>query len=223
MQSTVTGNRKLGLFVLISIGLLIVAIYFIGKKQQLFGSTFVVNSIFTDISGLQIGNNVRYSGINVGIIDNITQMTDSTVKVEMLINEETRKYIRKNAKAIIGSDGLMGNKIVVITPGTPDNKQLVNNDVIETVEAISMDDIMFKIKVTSDNAADITTDLALIIDNISSGRGTIGKLFMDTVFAENIDQTLINIKQGAGGFDKNMKAASKSVFLRGFFKKKKKQ
>lgn len=222
MQTKTGNNTKLGLFVVISIALLIVAIYFIGKKQQLFGKTYSVNSVFKDISGLQIGNNVRYSGINVGIVNDIAQTTDSTVKVEMLINENTRKYIRKNAKAIIGSDGLMGNKIVVITPGTPDNANLSDGDYIQTVQAVNMDDILSQIKVTSDNTAEITTDLAIIVKNISDGKGTIGKLFMDTVFAENIDQTLINIKQGAGGFEKNMNAASKSIFLRGFFKKKKK-
>ncbi|MCC6372380.1 MAG: MCE family protein [Bacteroidia bacterium] len=222
MSNKTANNTRLGLFVSLSIALLITGIYFIGKKQQLFGNTFIVNSVFKDISGLQIGNNVRYSGINVGIIDNIEQITDTTVKVEMLLDESTRKYIRKNAKAIIGSDGLMGNKIVVITPGTPDKAQLANNDNIQTAQAISLDDILLKIKISSDNAADITTNLGLIVRNISNGKGTVGKLFMDTVFAENINQTLINIKQGAGGFDNNMKAASKSVFLRGFFKKKKK-
>lgn len=222
MQTKTGNNTRLGLFVTISIALFMAGIYFIGKKQQLFGNTFMVNSIFKDISGLQVGNNVRYSGINVGIIDNIVQITDTTVKVEMVVDESTRKYIRKNAKALIGSDGLMGNKIVIITPGTPDKAQLSDNDNIQSTQAISMDDIMLKIKITSDNAADITTNLGLIIRNISNGKGTVGKLFMDTVFAKNIDQTLINIKQGAGGFDNNMKAASKSVFLRGFFKKKKK-
>jgi phospholipid/cholesterol/gamma-HCH transport system substrate-binding protein len=222
MQPKTKNNTRLGLFVAISVVLLIAGIYFIGKKQQLFGSTFVVNSVFKDIGGLQIGNNVRYTGINVGIIDNIIQMTDTTVKVEMLLNEATRKYIRKNAKAIIGSDGLMGNKIVIISPGTPDRPELSNNDIIQSMQSVSLDDIMLKLKVTSDNAAEITTNLGLIVRNITNGKGTVGKLFMDTIFAQNIDQTLINIKQGAGGFDNNMKAASKSFFLRGFFKKKKK-
>lgn len=214
-------NTRLGLFVSISIALLIAGIYFIGKKQQLFGNTFMVNSVFKDISGLQIGNNVRYSGINVGIIEDIEQISDTTVLVKMLLNESNRQYMRKNAKAIIGSDGLMGNKIVIITPGTLDKPVLAHNDIILTAQAISFDDILMKIKISSDNAAEITTDLGVIVRNISSGKGTVGKLFMDTVFAENIDQTLINIKEGAGGFDKNMKAASKSVFLRGLLKKKK--
>src|SRR5436305_776618 len=105
MQNT-TGNKiRLGIFLSVGIGLFIVGIYFIGQRQQLFHDTFHISGIFKDISGLQVGNNVRFSGINVGVIESIQQVTDSTVKVDMMIDEKTRKFIKKNAKATIGSDG----------------------------------------------------------------------------------------------------------------------
>jgi len=216
-----TGNKmKLGIFVSIVTVLLIVGIYFIGKKQQMFGSTFHVSGIFKDISGLEVGNNVRFSGINVGVIKDIQQITDSTVRVDMIIDEKTRKFIKKNAKAIIGSDGLMGNKIVSIIPGTIGEHELSNNDTIETAQTVNIDDILIKIKKTSDNAANITGDLAFIIKNIRDGKGTIGKLFSDSAFAQNVDDALVNIKQGAGGFKQNMDAASHNFLLKGFLKKK---
>src|ERR1035437_7874398 len=133
-----TGNKiRLGIFVFIGITLFIAGIYFIGQRQQLFSSTFHVSGIFKDISGLQVGNNVRFSGINVGIVDDIQQITDSTVKVDMLVEARTRKFIKKNAKAIIGSDGLMGNKIVLIVPGTAGQPELSDNDIIETSRLVS--------------------------------------------------------------------------------------
>jgi phospholipid/cholesterol/gamma-HCH transport system substrate-binding protein len=218
------GNKiRLGIFVSAGFALLIVGIYFIGAKQQLFNNTFHVSGVFKNISGLQIGNNVRFSGINVGIVDAIEQLTDTTVKVDMLIDEDTRKFIKKNAKAIIGSDGLMGNKIVSITPGTPGEKPLSDNDVIGTEAPVSMDDILIKLKVTGDNAATITSDLAVVMTNIREGKGTIGKLLMDTAMANEVDQAVVNIKQGAGGFKQNMNAASNTILLRGYFKKKKKE
>lgn len=214
---------KLGIFVSISITLFIVGIYFIGQRQQLFSSTFQISGIFRDISGLQVGNNVRFSGINIGIVENIEQITDSTVKVDMVINEDTRKFIKKNAKAIIGSDGLMGNKIVLIIPGPVGKKELHDNDTIETAQAVSMDDILIKIKMTADNAAIITEDLAIIMESIRAGKGTIGKLLMDSTLAQNLDGAIVNIKQGAGGFKKNMDAAGENVLLRGLFKRKNKE
>ncbi|MDO8999635.1 MAG: MlaD family protein [Bacteroidota bacterium] len=222
MQKTTGNKMKLGIFVTLSISLFILGIYLIGQRQQLFSSTFQISGIFKDISGLQVGNNVRFSGINVGIIDNIKQITDTTVQVDMLIDENARKFMKKNAKAIIGSDGLMGNKLILIIPGAYGKAELADNDFIETTQPVSMDDILIKIKIASDNAANITENISAITQNIREGKGTIGKLFMDSTMGENVDQALINIKQGAGGFKQNMTAASHNFLLKGYFKNKEK-
>ncbi len=206
MQKSSGNKIRLGIFVTITIALFIVGVYFIGQKQQMFSRTFHVSGVFKDISGLQIGNNVRYSGINVGIVEDIQQVTDSTVKVDMQIEDKTRKFMKKNVKAIIGSDGLMGNKIMIIIPGAPGKEELSDNDIIQTTQPISMDDILFKVKVTSDNMADITTNLSTITASVSEGKGTIGKLLMDSTMAKNVGQAFVNIKQGAGGFKQNMDA-----------------
>jgi phospholipid/cholesterol/gamma-HCH transport system substrate-binding protein len=216
-----TGNKiKLGMFVSTAILLLIAGIYFIGSKQQLFSNTFTVNCVFHDISGLKSGNNVRFSGINVGIVEDIEQLTDSTVMVSMRIKEHSRKFMKTDARAVIGSDGLMGNKIVIIVPGEGGGKVLADNDVIGTTQPVNIDDIMGKLKVTSDNVASITGDLASVMKNIREGKGAIGKLLMDSTTGENVEDAVVNIKKGAGGFKKNMDAASHNVLLRGFLRKK---
>ena len=214
---------KLGIFVSSGLILLILIIYFIGDKQQLFNKTFQISGIFKDVSGLQVGNNVRFSGINVGVIESIEIVSDTAVRVRFNIDESTRKFIKKDAKITIGSDGLMGNKVAIIIPGTIGKKEIQNNDVVVTTIPVSMDEIMINLKTTTTNAAFITEDLSVIMGNIREGKGTIGKLFMDTVLAETLDQTLVNIKQAAGGFKQNMDAAGHNVLLRGYFKKKKKE
>ncbi len=222
MQKNKINSIKLGIFVSTGIFILIVGIYFLGKKQQLFNSTIKISGVFKNISGLQVGNNVRFSGINIGVVDNIEMIADTAVMVDLIIDESSVKFIKNDAKAIISSDGLMGNKIVVLMPGTNNKPTIKDNDRITTMMPISIDDILYKLKVTSSNSADITNDLAIIMHNISSGQGTIGKLFMDTAFAQNIDQSIVNIKQGTGGFKQNMDAAKNNVLLRGYFKKKEK-
>jgi phospholipid/cholesterol/gamma-HCH transport system substrate-binding protein len=212
---------KLGLFVTTGIALFTIGIYFIGERQQLFSKTFQINGIFHDIAGLQVGDNVRFAGINVGVVEDVEQVTDSTVRVEMLINEGTRKFIRKNATAMVGSDGLMGSKIVMISPGTPTAEIISDADRIQTVKAVNMDEILEKLEITSDNAASITGNLSDIMVNIKEGKGTMGKLFMDSAFALNVEQALLNIKQGTKGFKDNMDAASHNILLRGHLFKRK--
>jgi phospholipid/cholesterol/gamma-HCH transport system substrate-binding protein len=221
MENKKRNQVKLGVFVSITVTLFILGIYFIGQRQKLFSSTFHISGIFSDISGLQVGNNVRFSGINVGIIDHIEQITDTTVRVEMQIVEDSRKFIKKNAIAIIGSDGLMGSKIIVIIPGSSGKPVLSDNDVITTARQVNLDEIMVKLKTTSDNAALITSDLAVVMQTVRDGKGTIGMLLMDSIFAENLSAAMVNIKQGAGGFKQNMDAAGHNFLLRGYIKKQK--
>src|ERR1051326_217988 len=220
MKKQGMSNTKLGIFVTATLALLITGVYFIGRKGQLFNDTFRVSAIFRDVNGLQVGNNVRFSGINVGTVDAIEITSDSTVRVDMIIDARTRKFIRRDATAMIGSDGLMGNKIAVISPGIS-GPTIKNNEIIESRQPITMEDIMSQLKRTTSNASQITDDLTAITGSIRSGKGVIGKLFMDSTLADNVDQSIQNIKEGAGGFKKNMDAARQSFILRHFLINKK--
>ena len=223
MEKSINNKIKLGVFVTIGAALLIIGIYFVGERQRMFSSTFLISAIFKDINGLQVGNNVRFSGINVGTIDAIKIVTDSTVQVNMIIDKESQKFIKKDATAIIGSDGLMGNKILIISSGHGSTKSVKDNDFIVSLQPVSFEDIMKKMKITADNSAIITTDLSIIVNNIRTGKGTIGKLFMDTSFAQDIDKTVSNVKQGSAELNQTIDAAQESFLLRKFFKKKKKK
>jgi phospholipid/cholesterol/gamma-HCH transport system substrate-binding protein len=223
MKTESTNQIKLGIFVITGLVLFLAAIYFIGSRQQLFSDTFRVSTLTDDVSGLQVGNNVRFAGINVGTVENIEIVNDTTVKIDMIIESETKRFIKKDARAVIGSDGLMGSKIMNIMPGSPQESEIGHNDMITSVKPMSVDDVLVKLKTTTDNAAQISDDLSAIFHNMREGKGTMGKLLMDEKFANNLDHALVNIEQGTRGFKENMDAASNSILLRGYFKKKKKQ
>jgi phospholipid/cholesterol/gamma-HCH transport system substrate-binding protein len=211
-----TGNKiKLGMFVSLGIVILIMGIYFIGEKQQLFRNTFHLSGVFKDVSGLQAGNNVRFSGINVGTVKSIVIISDSTVKVDLLIDDKTRKFIKKDAVASIGSEGLMGNKILIITPGSGGKSIMEDNDVIATTPPLNMDDVIKSLNATINNASDITNDLSKITNNIQAGNGTIGKLLMDQKLADSFDSTFINLEQGSAGL-RNLVTNAKNSFAENF-------
>jgi phospholipid/cholesterol/gamma-HCH transport system substrate-binding protein len=200
MKKKISHKVRLGIFVSIGIIIFILAIYFIGEKQQLFRSTFRLSGVFKDVAGLQVGNNVRLSGINVGTIDNITIISDTSVRVVIFVDENTRQFIKKDAVASIGSEGLMGNKALIISPGTGGKKIIENDDVIATSQPTNIDDILKSLKTTIDNTAGITGDLAKITTNIESGKGTIGRLMMDKEWRQDIQSTIVNLKDGSVGF-----------------------
>jgi phospholipid/cholesterol/gamma-HCH transport system substrate-binding protein len=82
---------------------------------------------------------------------------------------------------------------------------------------------MAEIRVVASNASVITADLAQITGSIREGKGSIGKLFMDSSMATNLGATMVNLKEGTGGFKDNMEAAKHNFLLKGYFNKKEKE
>ena len=213
---------RLGLFIIIGIGLFVLGIFIIGKQKNLFNPVFSLKANFHNVSGLQVGNAVRFSGINIGTVDNITIINDSTVKVEMLIKKEVQKFIKTDSQAAIGSEGIIGDKVVVITQGYLSKKIIKSGQIITSVEPIETDAIMRSLKITADNAALASNDIVGIVSKINKGEGTLGRLIQDKSMANNIDQTIVNLKKSSKSLDENMEAAKHNFLLRGYFKKKEK-
>src|SRR5215467_5221831 len=91
MAKESTMKWKLGLFVSLALVLLIAALYFVGTQKNLFGSVFRLRAVFSSVSGLKTGSNVRFGGINVGTVQGIDLKTDTTVIVAMTIQKDVRK------------------------------------------------------------------------------------------------------------------------------------
>jgi phospholipid/cholesterol/gamma-HCH transport system substrate-binding protein len=191
---------KLGMFVIIGLVLFVSTIYYIGKQQNLFGSTFNLKANFKNVSGLEIGNNVRFAGINIGTVSDIQLKTDSSVVVVFLIKDEVRKFIKTDATASIGSDGLMGDKVLTISPGVASNKIVEDNDVIASKIPIDMEDVMGSVKKSVDNAGIITAQLAQFTQNMNNGNGTLSKLMTDKEMANSIKKSLLNLESSSNEF-----------------------
>lgn len=200
MKKKTNNTWKLGLFVLISLAVFLGTIYFIGKSQNLFGANFQLQAQFKNVSGLSVGNNVLLSGINIGTIKGIDFVSDSTVKVNMVIRSEVQQYIKTDALATIGSDGLMGDKVLMIAPGTNSHKTVKDNDRIASKEAIGMEDLMNGLKKNIDNAEIITKQLSEFSLKINNGKGALSKVLTDENFAKSMEQTLNNLETGSNEF-----------------------
>ena len=211
---------RLGLFIIGGLALFVLAIFIIGRQKNLFNPVFKLTSKFYNISGLQVGNNVRFSGINVGTVDNITIINDSTVRVDMLIRQDVKKFIKSDCGVAIGSEGLIGDRLIVITQGSTDAPLAKAGQELVSTEPVETDAIMASLNVTASNAAIVTEQLAEIMIKINSGEGTLGKLIQDSTIAGNLDQTIVNLKKSSKGLNENMQAVKHNFLFRGFFNKK---
>jgi phospholipid/cholesterol/gamma-HCH transport system substrate-binding protein len=191
---------KLGMFVILGLTLFIITIYYIGNNKNLFGSTFRLQSHFKNVSGLKVGNNVRFSGINVGTVKAIEFISDSAVVVDLIIKDEVQKYIKTDAIASIGTDGLMGDKVLTISPGTSSNKIVKNNTTIASAKAFELEDLMIGLRKSVDNAQIITLQLSEFSLKINKGKGALNKVLTDEEFAKSIEQILQNLKVSSNEF-----------------------
>lgn len=194
MEKTASQKIRLGLFVIIGLILFVLTIYFIGSKQQMFGKTEQLTAVFNNVAGLQLGNNVRYSGINVGTVRGIEIVNDSTINVEMQIDKTVFPHIKKNAVATIGSDGLVGSVIINIIPGQGEAPPVQPGDFIKSNNRVRTDDMLSTLNVTNENAAQLTADLLKITNDINNGKGTIGVLLRDSAMANDLKATIHNLK-----------------------------
>ena len=202
MNNESKSEWKLGMFVIIGLFLFVSTIYFVGKTRNLFGSTFLLHAQFKSVSGLKVGNNVRFAGINIGTINNIQLITDTCVVVDFIVKSELQKFIKTDATASIGSEGLMGDKVLTIYPGTQAKSMIRENGYLASRSALEMEDIMRSVKTSVDNAGIITGQLAQFTFKMNNGKGALSKLISDEDFSSSLKGTLTNLQTSSGEFAK---------------------
>lgn len=176
-----TATVKLGIFITLGITILVLAIFLIGDKEALFSSTFEVRAYFKDIQGLKNGATVRLSGIDVGTVNSVEIVNDTTGRVEvvMSIKDDVARFIRFDTRASIETEGLVGNKVVVLKIGTSAAEQVKPGGVIKSQEPIGFAQVIEETQGIMRYTKEITKDLSGIIARVNRGEGSIGKLLVD--------------------------------------------
>lgn len=199
MKSENKRNVLVGIFVFLGIAILVAGILTLGGQQKKFVKAIHLKAVFDDIGGLQSGNNVWFSGVKIGTVRKINFYGDSQVEIEMNVEEEVVEFIRKDSKATISSDGLIGNKIIVIYGGTTMAPPVEDGDRLESVMPLDTDKMMETLQVNNENLVEITNDLKKLTSKLAAGEGIVGAVLTDSTLAEtfrsivqNLDRATVN-------------------------------
>jgi len=213
---------RLGLFILGALVVLAIGIFLIGSKEMLFNSTYTVKANFKTVAGLDNGSDVRVGGMHEGTVKRIIlpPRPDQEVTVEMSVDKRTHDVLKKDSVAAIKSEGLMGDKFVEITFGSPEAESLKNGDTINTAPPVDISDLINKMDTLLDssqaavkNIEGTASNMEAISSNIKQGKGTVGALINDKTMYQQATA-------GATEFAENMEALKHNFFLRGFFKRR---
>jgi phospholipid/cholesterol/gamma-HCH transport system substrate-binding protein len=193
MRKKAGNNIKLGVFVLAGLFFLILLLYMIGRNRNLFGSTFLVKARFENVQGLVPGNNVRYAGIEIGTVKKVNILNDTLIEVVMVVEDKAKQFIRSNAVANIGSDGLMGNKVINISPSGPDAPFIREGDIIVSRKTLDTDEILRTLGKTNNDVAVIADNLKTTVIRINNS-SALWKLLNDSTIPSNLKASAENVR-----------------------------
>lgn len=195
MANTEINNIKLGILVISGLAVLVFSLFLIGKNQNLFGGSFELKARFTNINGLMEGNNVWYSGIQAGTIKNIQLLNDTVIEVTIRIDKDIKSHIRSNAVASIGTEGLMGNKIINITPAKSNGKIASAGDILPVQKPVNTDDLLQTLSKTNNDIAVISGTLRETVLRIS--RSPALDLLDDKTIGRSLRSSLDNVNSAS--------------------------
>lgn len=190
-------NVLVGIFVFIGIAILVAGILTLGGQQKKFVKAIQLKAVFDDIGGLQTGNNVWFSGVKIGTVRKINFYGDSQVEIEMNVEEEVVEFIRKDSKATLSSDGLIGNKIIVIYGGTTMAPPVEDGDRLESVMPLDTDQMMETLQANNENLVEITNDLKVLTSKLAAGEGIVGAVMTDSTLAESFKTIIANLNNAS--------------------------
>ena len=187
-------NVKLGIFVLAGLVLFMAAVFLVGSENNLFNKTFTTHAIFRNVEGLKEGDNVWLSGVKIGTVKEVKIVKEGRVVVTLNLKDRQNKFIKKDATAFIGSDGLVGSKIVIIKPGT--NSAIIDDtDTIGATSPADTQELINIAKDVGDNTRSLTNDLRELANKINEGKGIVGELLNDGQFARDLRTTATKIRE----------------------------
>jgi phospholipid/cholesterol/gamma-HCH transport system substrate-binding protein len=186
-------NIRLGLFVLAGLLLLVFTLYMLGKEKNLFGSTFTLKAQFENVNGLKSGNNVRFSGIEVGTVKKVVIICDTLIEVTMIIDTKVKGFIQKNAQVSIGTEGLMGNRVLNIIPVHERSTPVESGDLLATKKSTDIESMLHTLGYTNKNIATVSDEMKMTIQRINNSKA-LWSLLNDTSLTTNLRNSLINLR-----------------------------
>jgi phospholipid/cholesterol/gamma-HCH transport system substrate-binding protein len=186
-------NVKVGIFVAVSLVMLILALYKVSKSSSFFSKNFTLKAQFKNVSGLMIGNNIRYAGIQVGTIEKIELINDSLVEVRMLIDEKMSNFIHKQDFVSIGTDGLVGNKLLNIAAGKDRLNLVVDKDILLAKEGLNTDEMMLVLNKTNLNISTISEELKNTVQRLNNSTA-LWNILNEKTIPDNLIASMNNVR-----------------------------
>ncbi len=186
-----------GIFVLIGLAILVTGILLIGNLNKSLQNRIKIVACIDDVNGLQKGNYIWFSGVRIGTVKSLHLGGVNGVVVVMDIDSKVKQYISKDARVKLGSDGLIGNRILIIFGGTQAAGHVEEGDKLQFEKTLSADEMISTLQQNNENLKAITGDFRILSRKLAEGDGTIGKLLNDNSVYTNINEATASLRDAS--------------------------
>lgn len=205
-QSGISWSQlRVGVAVAGALSLLAVATFFIGETGEVFGDRYMLMTLMPSANGLIEGASVHLAGQDVGKVDAIDfvpvdqrRRPDQVLRITLAINERVREHIRADSEARLRTQGLLGDKVVDLTPGTTEAPVLQPGDTIPSAAALDYEQMLGSAAQLVDDLSVMLRNMRAIADTLMAGEGTAGRLLMDSTLYVELVQTSRSMNEFLG-------------------------
>ncbi len=213
---------RVGILILLAIGILAAGVFLIGDRDHVFSTKDRYTVLFERVGGLAPGANVQLSGVGVGQVEQIDlppNAQSSTLTVTISIDRRYRDRVRQDSIARIKTVGLLGDKFIDITSGTPTTEVIGPGGIIPAAPPTDVDQLISSGEDFVDNVLSMSISMRSMMARMESGEGVLGQLTSDSETAETMHKTLqamesvlAKIDRGEGTLGKFLR--DDTIFLR---------
>lgn len=214
MSPNPAAARKVGLLLLVALGVFAVGIFLIGERRNLFTSKNDYSILLDSVGGLDQGSNVQLDGVNVGSISEIVLGEDvrqSKIEVHVKIEARYAGRIREDSMARIRTLGLLGDKYIEISSGTPGFPEVPDGGLIGTAPVTDVDHLRASGEDLIQNVIRITDQLTTILARMERGEGLLGELTRDVEPNRKVTTELLSTLESVRGMFDDMRSGQGPV------------
>lgn len=189
---------KVGALITVGLAIALVTVLSVGERQGLLRQRYRLRAVFSEVGGLQNGAQVRVAGYQVGVVDDIRLVArgdSARVEVILKIERNAQGWIRRGSVARISSLGLLGDKLVEITPSSHDSAVLQEGQDLATITVMSPEEILNRAAEIADTLRSTALSLNAIMKKVERGTGSLGKIIDDPRLYMNLDSLLLLTNQ----------------------------
>ncbi len=210
MKKTSLSRARVGFLIFVGVLAFTVGIFFVGEKSQLFSRAFYVRVNFANVEGVKPGAAVMLSGYNVGTVTDIrlTPKADS-IRLLLRIDYDVRNFIKTDSKAEIKQEGLVGNKFISVSIGSPKAENLPDYGFIYGVPPFALSSVADNFISIADTVKLVANELNILLHRMNTGGGTVGKLLTDDEFYTRLVSVAAEMEQGLQLTNKQLGELSK--------------